>query len=140
MATPSWRPPRLWTMLQEPRAITALMVLAYGLVLVIGVAALAQPPSSITHALGWVTRVWAGCLLAGGLLGVAAAPKGLWWIERLAIIAALTGTAIYLSTVLQLHFAQAGNRIPQAGFISITLVTFIVRWTRIRYAALDPTK
>lgn len=132
-------PLRLWDLLHEPRAITLLMMLLYVTVFCIGCVALYYPPSSIEKELGWVTMLWATSLILGGFLGVASTPRGVWWVERLAIIATGTGVVIYLSTVLQLHLSEGGNRLPQAGFILIALISLAIRWVRIRYASLDPT-
>lgn len=133
-------PTRLWELLHEPRVITALMMLLYCVVTTMGAAVYVQPPSSISSELGWLTAGWAGLLVIGGTLGVVSTPRGIWWVERLAIIATATGTAVYLATVLQLHVSGSGNRIPQAGSIAIVLIALAIRWARIRYAALDPTK
>lgn len=133
-------PLRIWELLREPRAITALMFLMYIVIFCIGWTAFSTPPSSIQAELGWVTPLWASSLILGGALGTVSTPRGVWWIERLAIIAAGTGVVIYLMTVLQLHLvSETGNRLPQAGFIFLALISLGNRWFRIRYASLDPT-
>lgn len=132
-------PRRLWMLLREPRAITALTLVAYLILIGVGYSTITAPPASIREELGWVTTLWGALLLAGGLIGALAVPRGIWWVEKLALLFAATGTAIYFSTVVQLHLeSEIGNRIPQAGFILLGLVALATRYLRIRYAALDP--
>lgn len=133
-------PMRLWELLHEPRAVTALVMTSYLIVFIVGLSALTSPPLSIASELGWVTRLWATSLLAGGAIGLIAAPRGIWWLERTALIATGTGAIIYLATILQLHFIQDGNRIPQAGFVALAVIACATRWARIRWSSLDPTK
>lgn len=143
MNTPTERPQPWWPwrLLREPRALTALTMLSYVAFIFIGVTASLDPPASLSQELGWVTTAWALFLLGGGTLGLVAAPRGVWWIERIAIAACGTGTAIYLVTVLQLHFfSEMGNRLPQAGMISLSLIALAGRWAYIRHSALDPAK
>lgn len=143
MNTPTERPEPWWPwrLLREPRALTALTMLAYAAFIFIGVTASLDPPTSLSEELGWVTEAWAAMLFGGGLLGVVSAPRGVWWIERIAIAGCGTGTAIYLATVLQIHVAsEMGNRLPQMGMIALALIALAGRWVFIRHSALDPSK
>lgn len=60
-------PLRLWELLKEPRVVTALMLVAYADLLFIGTTAAMDPPTSLRAELGWVTLVWAACLIVGGV-------------------------------------------------------------------------
>lgn len=132
-----------WKLLHQPRSITAFHMLAYLVVGLGGVTALLNPPNSIQGELGpFLAYAWALGLTFGGLLGLISVPRGLWWIERPALIILGTGAVFYLITVLalQLSSTQGGNRYPQAAILIYVLCHIAIRWLRIRYAALDPTK
>ena len=133
-------PRRLWMMLHEPRVITAAMGVAWLVLTGIGCAALVAPPVSIAHEIGpLLTAIWGSLLLGGGVLGLAGCLPGWWWIERSGILAAGTGTLIYLVVIVNLH-ATPGSRLVQAGFVALALVGLAVRWLRIRAAQVDPTR
>ena len=134
-------PRRLWLLLHEPRVITATMGVAWLLILGIGCAALVAPPMSIAHEIGpTLTVIWGGLLLTGGILGLAGCLPGWHWIERSGILAAGTGTLIYLVVILNLHATTNGSRPVQAGFVALCLVGLAARWLRIRGAQVDPTR
>ena len=134
-------PRRIWQLIQEPRMITALTSAYWSMVTCIGVAALVTPPETIDYNVGaTLTLVWAVFLLLGGILGVVGCLLGWWWVERAGMISAGTGTVIYLSVVMILHFQGPEPRLVGAGFISLTLFAFVVRWFHIRGAQVDPTR
>jgi len=132
---------RLWGFIQEPRTITALTSAYWAMVAGVGVAALVTPPETIAHNVGaTLTMVWAAFLLLGGVLGFVGCLPGWWWVERAGMIATATGTLIYLTVVMILHFQGPEPRLVGAGFIALSLFALIVRWFRIRGPQVDPTR
>ena len=134
-------PIRLWTLLQEPRSRTFLLLLAYSTLGAAGIGAFSSPPSTIQAEWGPVlTDVWATLLITGAAVALAAVPRGIWWAERIGITILAVGAAMYLSVIVILHVTSHGNRLPQAAFVAVTLVWLVIRWIDIRNAALDPTR
>lgn len=134
-------PSRIWLMLREPREVTAVTLVAWGLFSCIGVLALLHPPQTVEHQLGWLLAlVWAVSLILGGVLGLVGLFSGWWWVERSGILATGLGTTIYLFTVTALQISESGNRHVQIGFICVALIFLIVRWLRIRGPQIDPLR
>ena len=131
----------LYLRVQEPRVLTVLQCLIYLATLGIGISAFGSPPSSIQGALGvTLTMMWAVSLILGGALGAVAVLPGIWWLERVAVLACVTGALMYASVVLHLHLSETGNRLPQLGFVVVTLIAFAQRWSQIRRYAYDPER
>ena len=135
-----WHPRALWHLLKEPRVITAMHLLGYAILATAGALALGTPPSSIKAEWGpLLTQLWGGGLLLGGVIGLVATPRGWWWVERTGITLLIIALAMYLSVVIYLHYTGSGNRLPQAGVAAYAIISLVIRWLRIRSAALDPT-
>ena len=133
-------PVRLWLLLKEPRVITAMHLLGYAILATAGALALGTPPSSIKAEWGpLLTQRWGGGLLLGGAVGLVATPRGWWWVERAGITLLAIALAMYLSIVVYLHYTGTGNRLPQAGVAAYAIISLVIRFLRIRTAALDPT-
>ncbi|WP_156532908.1 hypothetical protein [Cellulosimicrobium sp. I38E] len=130
----------LWGKVQEPKVVTFLHWIAYMVALGVGLSALVDPPSSVAGELGPVlTTIWAGFIILGGVLGVFATLPGVWWLERAAVIACITGLAVWVMVVVTLELTiPDGNRWPQAGALTMLALLLAVRWFRIRRYAYDP--
>lgn len=132
---------RLWLMLHEPRIITAATGAMWAILIGIGTAALLAPPASISHQMGpALTIVWAILLMVGGSLGLVGCLPGWFWVERVGIILASSGAAMYLAVVVMLHYAEPGSRLVQAGFVTLALASLVGRWLRVRGPQIDPTR
>lgn len=132
---------KLYLRIQEPRVASIMQWVIYLASLSVGVSAFQRPPSSIEGALGvTLTTAWAVFLIVGGVLGATAALPGIWWLERVAVLACVTGALMYGSVVLNLHYSETGNRLPQLGFVAIALLAFAKRWFEIRRYAYDPER
>jgi len=131
---------KFWGAVQEPRVITVLAWVAYLIVGLIGVSAMAHPPASIHWVLGSaLTYVWATFLVLSGVIGALTTLQGVWWLERAAVLLAVGGAAIYATVVVTLQAQGAeGNRLPQSGFILVTIIFFATRWLRIHKYSYDP--
>lgn len=133
--------PALWLLLREPRTITAFTAAIWLALGIAGLSALLNQPLTMAAKLsGPLTYTWGAFLLLGGILGVAGCLAGWFWVERCGIIAVATGALVYGAIVLSLHYASAGNRIPQSMFVLAVLLSLPVRWQRIKGAQTDPTK
>lgn len=130
-----------WLLIQEPRVVTVIQTLEYLIVLGIGMSVILRPPTSIRGELGPVLMDAVGMLLMlGGALGVVGTPRGIWWVERLGIIASCGGLLIYLSVVVQLEATTQGSRLLQLGVILLAVVGLIKRWARISRYQYDPER
>lgn len=130
----------LWSKVQEPKVVTVLHWIAYLVALAVGISALVDPPSSVAGELGpLLTAIWAWFFILGGVLGAFATLPGIWWLERGAVIACLTGLAVWVMVTVVLEFTiPDGNRWPQAGALTMLALALAVRWFRIRRYAYDP--
>lgn len=111
----------------------------YVICIIGGVSAWVVPPQSIEGVLGGaLTTLWGFFLVAGGTLGASSVLQGTWWLERAGVLCCATGLAIYAVVVLSLHLLESGSRLMQLAAILIALMSFVVRWIRIRRYAYDP--
>ena len=131
----------LWGWLHEPKLVTAAAVVGYLGLAVAGVMSLIHPPNTITLEVGpYLTFAGAGFAVFGGLVGLVAAPRGLWWLERVALLSVLTYILIYGTTIISLQITSPGSRWMQIGLVVWGAQAVLSRWDRTRGAALDPTK
>lgn len=76
----------IFSTMEEPRLITAVMVMVYGLISVTGVMFLLHVGS-----LSWMVIVAGAIMLVSGILGVPSAWRGSWWLEGPAALLAVIG-------------------------------------------------
>lgn len=133
--------PRIWLLVKEPRIVTAFTASYWLLVTVTGAAAILSPPLTVAHHIGPIlTLVWGFLVLTGGILGFIGCLPGWWWVERAGIIAATTGTLMYLAVVVALHFQEPSSRLVPAGFVVLSLFAYVIRWVRIMGPQVDPAR
>ena len=72
--------------MEEPRSVTAVMVVVYWLISLTGALFLLRVMS-----LSWIVIVAGAIMLVSGLLGAPAAWKGSWWLEGPAALLAVVG-------------------------------------------------
>lgn len=125
----------------EPRSVTVGYAIIYAVLVVVGVSVMIDAPLTIQGEIGsGLTNLWGGFLIVGGLSGSALVWTRYWWLERIAVLIAGAGAAVYLGVVGLLIFTAGGNRIVQGGFIVIAVVTLIMRYFRIRGFNIEPGK
>lgn len=127
--------------LAEPRYITALQIVSYlaataaGLLVVFG----AFPYLFRGILSPWVAAAVGVVLAGGGVVGVAACWRGVWWLERVALLMVGLGWLLLVPSVF-----AAGIHGLVRGFILLLLIVAVVdcakRYRRIDWAYLDPTK
>lgn len=132
---------RLWAKVKEPKTISVLVSLAYLVGALGGISVFLETPQTLEGAMGhYAMFVLAGMLVFGGFLGAPSALFGVWWAERVAIVPVAFASALYLSVVVGLHTSGAGNRLLQASFICVVILSQIARWNRIHLRPYDPSR
>lgn len=130
---------RLWLRVNEPRVVSVLRFLMYVVLFVGGVSAVTNPPTTMESALGQGAVVGLGMLLSFGcLLGAVSALPGMWFIERLGLVAISSALAIYGGVVFQLHLFSLGNRMLHLTIIIALILSQAIRWVRIKDRPYDP--
>lgn len=118
----------------EPRGIRLMQFGVYTFIFVAGMGVLFSPPEKFETTIG-LTLVYllASFITIGPLFGMIAVLPGIWWLERVALIAMGTGVAMYIAMIVSM-----GGSLIVIGISSAFLVTFIQRWTEIKGAQLAP--
>ena len=130
-----------WLKVHQPRVIAITYTAAYTVLTYAGVTALIDPPTSLEGAVGALSMgTLAALLVLGGALGAPSALLGLWWLERVAVIAVSISAGIYGGIILTLHMIGTGNRQLQLGFVLFVLLMQLIRWHRIRERPYDPAR
>lgn len=127
--------------LAEPRYITALQIISY---LAAGAAGALVVFAAFPFLFRGVLSPWMAVavgvvLWAGGGIGVGSCLRGVWWLERVALLLVGLGWLLLLPSV----FAAGMNSLIR-GFVILLIVVAVVdcakRYRRIDWAYLDPTK
>lgn len=132
---------RIWRMLQEPRVVTALTSVLYGLLAVSGVLAVILPPATL--ALSWgpqTTTAWAVILLIGGTFACAGCLVGLWWLETTGIWLIWLALAVDIVMLSVMHIVSDSNWSHHAVILAALAVSLAPRAWTIRGIALDPSR
>jgi hypothetical protein len=118
----------------EPRVFRLLQFGVYICLGIAGVGVLLDPPALIQDVLGsTLPYVFGSFVTMGAILGAIAVLPGIWWLERVSLLALGTGLLMYIVIVVTL-----GSSIVSIILYIAFLLTFIQRWTEIRSAALAP--
>lgn len=133
---------RWWMKVQPPRLVSALMVLIYLSCITLGAATVHESSFRIVDLWGrWLELTWAAMLIIGGLVGALAAPRGVWFAERAAVVLSGTASAMYAAGTFALHLqGTPGNQLMQLTWAITCGLFFATRWVRIQGAMLDPYK
>lgn len=126
----------LFMKIAEPRIFRLLQFGVYILLSVAGIGVLFDTPDSIQEVLGnFLIYIFGGFVAVGSILGAFAVLPGIWWLERVALLALGTGVLMYVVITISLGVSIVGLTV----YIAFIL-TFIQRWTEIRGSALAPRK
>ncbi|QOI67666.1 membrane protein [Arthrobacter phage Orcanus] len=125
----------------EPSAITALQILSHftaasagGLVI------MGAFPYLFRGIISPVMAFGVGLILAvGGAIGVASCWRGVWWLERVALMLVGLGWVLLVPSVLAIHLT---GLVKSFLLLMLAVAVFDVakRYRRIDWAYLDPTK
>lgn len=125
---PRW----LWAKIATPKWLTIITTIGYLIALGAGGYAIVNQPSSIEGAIGELAMYSISVLLVvSGALGAPTALFGEWKIERYAALLACLATVFYIAIILTLHVEGTGNRLLQAGQVSVAGLAMLSRtvWT-----------
>ena len=116
VSSPGW-PLRLWESLHEPRAVTAVMIACYGVLVALAASILAGPGRTPLD-------VVLGCILLaiGGGIGVISAWRGAFWAEGPALLLA----AIGLTTVTVVDALRVVATDQWPGWPSLLAVALVL--------------
>ena len=132
---------RAWLKIREPRVVAVVHAITYLVLMTGGIAALIQPPTSISGEIGAVSMtLLAGMLTGGGLIGLVTVLPGWWWVERYGVALIIAACLIYGWIVSVLHVVQAGNRLLQLSIVLGLVGHLIIRLIRIKERPYDPTR
>ena len=116
--------------LHEPRIVSAIYGGVYTIALLVGLYNFFDPPRTIMEAADNPILLYAiaGGISAGGLLGMIAIARGLYWVERYAAGALASGLGLYWIISAWLTLFSGGSR-----WMSLMTTTFAVTLILIRY-------
>ncbi|GAA1812259.1 hypothetical protein [Nesterenkonia flava] len=140
--SPHRRIPRwFWSRVATPKWLTILSTIGYLVAFAAGGYAIINQPSSLEGAVGGVSMYSLSALLViGGLIGAPTALFGEWKLERWAALLAGIGTLIYVLVIIALHFEGSGNRLLQAGEVTIGLLGIIARAVYVWQRPIAPAR
>lgn len=120
----------------EPRVLRLIQFVVYLAMVAAGIGILFHPPAPFTTLIGLtLTYVFGSFITIGALMGAGAVLPGVWWLERVGIIALVWGLLMYVVLVISLGSSPIGVAVSVA-FIG----TFIQRFLEIKGAQLAPKK
>lgn len=129
---PKVRP--IFLKIAEPRIIRLMQFGIYVCMTYAGGALMFQPPAQFQTVLGRVLLyMFASFIFLGAILGAVAVLPGIWWLERVGLIALATGMGIYVIVVSSLGASAIGI----ATAVAFAL-TFLQRYLEIKGSALAP--
>lgn len=130
-----------WEKVPEPRWTSMAWATAYGVLAAAGASVLLDTPSFLLYGLGGALTVyWAMLLVAGGVIGMFAAPTGWYIIERFAVLAVGVAVAMYTTAVVSLYLAVGTNVIYQVLIDGALVIVVAGRWVQVRWGVRDPER
>ncbi|AYN56837.1 hypothetical protein PBI_ANDREW_21 [Arthrobacter phage Andrew] len=127
--------------LAEPAVITGLQVLSYLLATAAGTLVVVGAfPYVFRGILSPVIAAAVGVVLAGGgLIGVVSCWRGVWWLERVALLLVGLGWLLLVPSVVAVHLWWM-VKVFILLLLGVALLDVGKRYRRIDWAYLDPTK
>jgi len=135
-----------WERVPEPKAASVWAVVTYAGVAFGGLMGLIVSPVADSGAtVSLISIYWAGLLFVGGLAGAIAVLPGLYWLERIGIVATGFGLLIFLAALqIALWSGVVGNPgsvWPVFGMVAGLLANIAgTRWSRVKYGVRDPER
>lgn len=127
----------LFKKIAEPRVIRIMLFVIYTFMTIAGIGVIVTPPRSFQGVLGHsLVMIFGGFIALGGLMAWLAVLPGIWWLERVGLLALITGMGIYTVAIISLGSSFMGV------IVSLTFALFFaIRWQEIKrfqLAPLDP--
>lgn len=131
---------RIWGSVVEPRTVTIVTVIAYGITAIIGYSLLLAPPTGHENDV-WLRAFCAIFLIGGGSVGVPTAWAGAWWLEQTAAVSAGAGMLVTLTEVMAVHQAR-GLATPWVTVLALVLCSlfWVARFLRVKDLPYAPGK
>lgn len=124
----------LFMKIAEPRVIRLMQFGIYICMIIAGTGVLSQPPSAFKYVVGSaLVYVFGGFITLGAIFGAIAVLPGIWWLERVGIIALTTAMLMYAVIIIALGSSTVGVVVSVAFAL-----TFAQRWLEIRRYQLAP--
>lgn len=130
---------RLWFRLSEPRFITLMFSIFYGLSIIYGIHSLLNDdPLTAELPRFYVGPIVSMTFIVGGIIGILHAPRGLWQFERAGMIFISTGFFVNLCWLLVdptpgIHWGRVYK-------VLIALILIAIRYSMTAWARQDPEK
>lgn len=130
-----------WSLLKDPKFVSAMMALAYTLFTLTGLIIIFAPPDEV------VSRTWVlvgylvgGFFIIGGLLGTLSLHGGEWWIERAGLMFEVGAMLGYVFTLWSLNDNSTTEVHVRTSLSFVVISLLAMRFYKIRGLTLDPTK
>lgn len=129
----------LWFKLSEPRFITLMFSIFYGLSIIYGFHSLLNmDPLTVELPRYYVGPIVSMTFIVGGIIGIINAPRGLWQFERAGMIFISTGFFVNLCWLLVdptpgIHWGRIYK-------VLIALILIAIRYSMTAWARQDPEK
>lgn len=129
-----------WTLLKEPRFISAMWATVYSIFAVNGIIFIGYTPPDLLYKVGQpLTFLTGGLLITGGILATFSLHGGQWYVERAGIIFCTVGMVGYAASTW--FFDDSLSEQLMRTLFSISIVcAAAARFYKIRGLTLDPSK
>ena len=129
-----------WTLLKEPKFISAMWATVYSIFIVNGIILVAFTPLDVVRHNGIpITYVGGFLFIIGGACGVSSLHGGKWFIERAGIYFNIAGMLAY-GAIIWLFDTSLQEGAIRTGFAIALILALLARFYKIRELTLDPNK
>ena len=129
-----------WTLLKEPRFISAMWATVYSIFALNGIIFIAFTPGDLIDRNGIAISLLCGILLfVGGICGLISLHGGQWYVERAGIYFTRAGVLGYMVIVFIVSDTWS-ELVIRLGFSLITICVLMARFYKVRELILDPNK
>lgn len=131
----------VWGRIHQPRAVNALMLVAYTIAFLFGISLIAFRPEGVTDIAGILTTILLGiALTTGGATSAASCFVGAWWLERIGNLVVFFGYLALGFVILWMEDLSPFMKVAVVLSISDALAAMLRRYYSIGWAYLDPAK
>lgn len=135
--------PSPWWLFPEPVRVSWTQFVIYALIAALGIYGYMDPPVSIQESfLPFAAVWWSSLFVLAGVVGFVSIPRGLQFVEEIALWSLWTGIGVYVVVLI-----EAGARYTDKSGYDFLVVAFLIiggysvaRWFRIHGTAIDPRK
>lgn len=125
---------KIFMLIAEPRVSRLIQFGVYLCMATAGIYTLFAPPKSFEDIVEPVfIYIMGAFILSGAIFAFVGVLPGIWWLERVGLIALMTGISIYAVIVISLGSSPVGVAVVLAFDL-----TFALRWRDIRQYQLAP--